>query len=48
MKEDREQLAAIYFNLYLSCISNDNKEKAEEYNSKCIELNKIIHGDNSI
>lgn len=32
LKEDREQLAAIYFNLYLSALSNEDKEKAIEYN----------------
>ncbi len=48
LKEDREQLAAIYFNLYLSSISNDDKVKAQEYNLKALEYNKLIHGANSL
>jgi tetratricopeptide (TPR) repeat protein len=48
LKDDREQLASIYFNLYLSSIQNDDKEKAKEYIMKALELNKLIHGVNSL
>jgi tetratricopeptide (TPR) repeat protein len=48
LKDDREQLATIYFNLYLSSISNDDKEKARVYNLKALEYNKLVHGVNSI
>jgi hypothetical protein len=48
LKEDREQMATIYFNLYLSCISNDEKEKAITYNLKAMEMNRIIYGEESI
>lgn len=47
-KEDKEQLASIYFNLYLSAQSNDDKVKAREYNLKAMELNKQVHGENSL
>ena len=47
-KEDKEQLASIYFNLYLSAMSNEDKEKAKEYNGKAMDLNKEIHGVNSL
>ena len=48
LKEDRTQLAAIYFNLYLSSLSNDDKAKAFEYNNKSLEYNVLVHGPNSI
>jgi hypothetical protein len=48
LKEDREQLASIYFNLYLSAMSNEDKVKAKEYNGKAMELNKLVHGPNSL
>jgi Tfp pilus assembly protein PilF len=48
LKEDKEQLASIYFNLYLSASSNDEKVKAREYNTKAMELNKQVHGPNSL
>ena len=48
LKEDKEQLASIYFNLYLSAMSNEDKVKAKEYNGKAMELNKQLHGHNSL
>ena len=48
LKEDREQLATIYFNLYLSSISNEDKVKANEYNLKALEYNTLVHGANSL
>lgn len=48
LKEDREQLATIYFNLYLSSLSNDDKVKAKEYNLKALEYNRLLHGPNSL
>lgn len=39
LKEDLEQIATIYFNLYLSAVSEDKKEKAQEYNMKHREIN---------
>lgn len=47
-KEDKEQLASIYFNLYLSAMSNEDREKAKEYNGKAMALNKEIHGVDSL
>ena len=29
----------VYFNLYLTAISLEDKEKAKEYNLKCLEYN---------
>ena len=43
-----EQLANLYFNLYLSAVSNDMKDKAKEYNQKNMELNKKLHGERSL
>lgn len=48
LKDDREQLATIYFNLYLSSLSNDDKTKAMEYNLKALEFNRLLHGANSL
>ncbi|TNV71246.1 hypothetical protein FGO68_gene16973 [Halteria grandinella] len=48
LKEDREQLASIYFNLYLSAMSNEDKLKAKEYNAKAMDLNILVHGPNSL
>jgi tetratricopeptide (TPR) repeat protein len=48
LKEDREQLAAIYFNLYLSSISNEDREKAKEYNLKAMIYNQMIYGERSL
>lgn len=48
LKEDREQMATIYFNLYLSSLSNDDKEKARDYNLKSIEYNTLVHGQSSL
>jgi translation initiation factor 2 beta subunit (eIF-2beta)/eIF-5 len=31
LKEDQQQMASIYNNLYLSAISNNQKEKAKDY-----------------
>ena len=48
-KEDREQLATIYFNLYLTAVTADDKEKAKEYNMKSMEFNKIVFkGENNL
>lgn len=41
-------MASIYNNLYLSCISNNEKEKAKEYIKKTLHYNRLIHGENSI
>lgn len=48
LKEDREQMASIYNNLYLSCISSNDKEKGKEYLSKNMHYNRLLHGENSI
>ena len=48
LKEDREQMASIYNNLYLSSISNNEKEKAKEYIQKALHYNSLIYGPNSI
>jgi hypothetical protein len=41
-------MAQIYFSLYLSAASNMKVEKALEYNEKNMELNILIHGEDSI
>jgi hypothetical protein len=38
IKEDLEQMSNIYFNLYLSAVTNDQRVKAMEYNLKHMEL----------
>ena len=48
LKEDNEQMAAIYFNLYLSSVANNEKEKAKAYNLKALELNTVLYGLNSL
>lgn len=48
LSEDRQQMATIYFNLYLSATSNDEKQKAKEYNEKAIEYNRLLHGEQSL
>ena len=48
LKEDREQMASIYNNLYLSSITNNQKEKAKDYIKKTLHYNSLIHGENSI
>ena len=48
LKEDREQMASIYNNLYLSSVTNNEKEKAKQYIQKTLHFNRLIHGDNSI
>ena len=37
LKEDREQLATLYHNLFISAISNNEREKAREYNLKTMQ-----------
>jgi hypothetical protein len=41
-------LATLYFNLYLTTISLDDKEKAKEFNLKSMEFHKKIYGENDI
>jgi len=41
-------LASIYFNLYLSAMSNEDKLKAKDYNAKAMDLNRLVHGPNSL
>ena len=41
-------MATIYFNLYLSAVSNDQKTKAMDYNLKSMEYNQLLHGANSL
>jgi tetratricopeptide (TPR) repeat protein len=48
LKEDREQMASIYNNLYLSSLSNGDREKAKQYIEKTLNFNRLIHGENSI
>ena len=48
LKEDREQMASIYNNLYLSSVTNNEKEKAKQYIEKTLHFTKLIHGENSI
>lgn len=48
LKEDKEQLAAIYFNLYLSAMSNEDRAKAKDYNQRSMALNIELHGLNSL
>ena len=48
LKEDREQMASIYNNLYLSSVTNNEKEKAKTYIQKTLNFNRLIHGENSI
>eukprot|EP00347_Sterkiella_histriomuscorum_P004219 403361289 len=44
-KEDYEQLASTYFNLYLSAIQKDKKDKCKEYNMKCLQYHILAKGD---
>ena len=48
LKEDREQMASIYNNLYLSSVTNNEKEKAKQYIQKTLHFNSLLHGKNSI
>jgi tetratricopeptide (TPR) repeat protein len=48
LKEDREQMASIYNNLYLSSVTNGDKDKAKQYIEKTLHFNKLVHGENSI
>jgi tetratricopeptide (TPR) repeat protein len=41
-------MASIYNNLYLSCISNNDKEKAKIYLIKNIHYNTLLHGERSL
>lgn len=41
-------MATIYFNLYLSAISNDEREKAKEYNLKALSYNELIYSERSL
>jgi tetratricopeptide (TPR) repeat protein len=44
LKEDREQLASIYNNLYLSSVTNNEKDKAKQYIQKTLHFNSLVHG----
>jgi len=48
LKEDREQLATIYHNLFISSISNNDREKARDYNLKTMHYYKKLYGENSL
>lgn len=48
LNEDREQMAAIYFNLYLSASTNDDRIKAKEYNLKALEYHRLISSEQSL
>ena len=48
LKEDREQMASIYNNLYLSSVTNNEKEKAKQYIQKTLHFNSLVHGESSI
>jgi tetratricopeptide (TPR) repeat protein len=48
VKEDTQQLASIYFNLYLAANSGNQKDKAKEYNLKNMEFNGVTYGENSL
>lgn len=38
-------MAAVYFNLYLSSMQKENKEKSIEYTQKCLEYHILAKGD---
>lgn len=44
-KEDYEQLAAIYFNLYLTSMQKQDKQKSKDYNLKCLEYYTLARGN---
>jgi hypothetical protein len=46
--EDREQLATLYHNLFISAISNNEREKARDYNLKTMHYYQMLYGDNSL
>ncbi len=48
LKEDREQLATLYHNLFISAISNNEREKAREYNLKTMHYYTLLHGERSL
>ncbi len=48
LKEDREQLATLYHNLFISAISNNDREKARDYNLKTMHYYQLLHGENSL
>ena len=41
-------MASIYNNLYLSSVTNNEKEKAKQYIQKTLHYNRLVHGENSI
>lgn len=48
LKEDREQLATLYHNLFISAISNNEREKARDYNLKTMHYYTLLHGERSL
>jgi len=48
LKEDREQMASIYNNLYLSSVTNNEKDKAKQYIQKTLHFQNLVYGENSI
>ena len=48
LKEDREQMASIYNNLYLSSVTNNEKDKAKLYIQKTLHFQNLVYGENSI
>ncbi|CDW78879.1 tetratricopeptide repeat family [Stylonychia lemnae] len=43
-KEDNQQLAAMYFNLYLAAVQREDYQKASEYNLKCLNYHVLVSG----
>ena len=48
LKEDREQMASIYNNLYLSSVTNNERDKAKQYIQKTLHFQNLVYGENSI
>lgn len=41
-------MATLYHNLFISAISNNERDKAREYNLKTMHYYSLLHGENSL